>query len=92
MDLFSNDLDLTGLHVRIDLVLIARRDLAGDGGNVFAPQLARALVRRRVLFFIADNLDQALAIAQIYEDERSEIAPPMDPSHQGYGLAYVGDA
>jgi len=91
MDFLSDHLDLPGFEVWVDLVLIARRYLAGDGSNVFAPQLASTLMGRGVFFFVADDLDQPLAVPKVDEDKRSEVAPAVDPSHQSHGLADVCD-
>jgi hypothetical protein len=47
---------------------------------------------RRVLLFVADDLSEAVAVAQVEEDELAEVAAAVHPAHQQDGLARIGGA
>ncbi len=88
----GHQLDLAGFDVGIAGRLVAQLQQPGDRHYVFAAQLLGALVQRRVRLVVEDHLRHARAVAQIDKDDAAKVSPPVNPSHQDYGLAGVGGA
>ena len=87
-DLVREHLDLARYQVRVDGAFPARPDEAGDADDELVAQaLGRGEGRRTV--GVADDLDEAFAIAQVDEDDAAVVAAAMDPAHQRDGLAEV---
>ena len=86
------DFDFAGDHFRVDRIGAAQADLADRGDDVFRAHVLGfgMAFGRKVL--IQHNLRNAVAIAQVEEDEVAVIAPAIHPTHQRDGLAGVGGA
>ena len=86
------DFDFAGDHFRVDRIGAAQADLADSGDDVFrANMLGFGMAfGRKVL--VQHNLRNAVAIAQVEEDEVAVIAAAIHPAHQRDGFAGVGGA
>jgi len=84
------DLDIAGRQLGIAALRRARDDLAFDGDDRFA--LERVGLRDELGWCPGRpdaDLDDAVPIAQIDEDDSSEVAAPVDPAPQAYPLPGV---
>ena len=86
------DFDFAGDHFRVDRIRAAQPNLADRRDDVFRAHVLGfgMAFGRKVL--IQHNLRNAVAIAQVEEDEVAVIAPAIHPTHQRDGLAGVGRA
>ena len=78
----ASDLDLAGDEVGIDRALGARPH---DGPSTAMQNSLRSFSASREgrgTVRIEDDLHQALAIAQVDEDDAAVVAPAVDPAHQ----------
>ena len=80
--------DFTADEVDIDRSCWTRTHLAGDRHHKLITQGLGGLegVRR---IRVAHDLQQALAIAQIDEDDAAVVAPAMHPAEDSHGLLQV---
>ncbi len=87
VDLVDDDLELAGRQRRIDVLVRAGDDTAGDGNHAFEPgrfgDRERARVRRE------HTLRDAVVIAQVDEQQLSVIPLAVHPSCETDGLSYV---
>ncbi len=89
LDGARHDLDAAGSEVRVDRTGRALAHLALDAHHELVAELfgvGEHLGRVRV----ADDLHQALAVAQVDEDHAAVVAPPMHPADDGDRLAAQG--
>ena len=73
------DLDAAGGEFRVLHALRARGDPAADGDDELAPQRRGALVQRRVLR-AEDDLRDAVAVAEVREEQPAVVAHRQDPA------------
>jgi hypothetical protein len=83
------DLDGAGLELGVLLTRQARGDDPLDADDVLVPQLAGGGLQLGPGLGLEDALGQAVAVAQVDEDEPAEVAPGVHPAVEGYGLAHV---
>jgi hypothetical protein len=79
-DLRRGDLDLTGRNLRVDRVGGPRLDPAEHRHHELRAQALR--LRHERIVVADDDLRDAVAIAQVEEQQRAEIADAVDPSEQ----------
>ncbi len=89
LELVRQHLDLAGDQVG---VLGAGRAAAHLAGDAQAELVAHALGGGKGLgaVRVADHLHQALAVAQVDEDDATVVAAAVGPAEQGHGLVEVG--
>jgi hypothetical protein len=75
---------VAGRDFRVALVLSAQDNFALDGDDVLAAHLFGFRVCLARSLFVEHDLRDAVAVAQINERQRPEVAPPRDPAHQGH--------
>ena len=80
--LLHDEFDFAGGDVFIDGVGIAQLDGADCRDHVLIAQCFGAIVRRGIQFAVEDHLRNPAPVAQIDEDDISEVAPPVDPTHE----------
>ncbi len=76
----------------IGIRFLARDDFAFDGDDVFAADVFGFAVRFGLRLFVKDDLDDAGAIANVEEEEISEVAAASDPAHHDGVFVGVGGA
>jgi hypothetical protein len=91
-ELGGGDLDLAGFHLWVDDVGSAKADLTDGGDDVLGADVLGFGMALGRDFFVEDNLRDAVAVAQVEEDEVAVIAAAVDPAHEGDGFAGVGSA
>ena len=64
-------------------------DAAFDGDHILGPELLRAIVDFCVQTLVEDDLRHTFAIAQVNEDDLSEVAAAMHPPHDDGSLASI---
>jgi hypothetical protein len=82
--LLAVHLDRAGRQVRVDRALGAGAHRAGDFQHVFAAHLGGDGVRAGRRRGVEDDLREAVAVAQIDENQATVIAAARDPAFQGY--------
>ena len=87
--LMAQHLHLAAADAVIDGAFRTATHLAGDADAVFVAQAFRRAEGLGAVR-VADDLRQALAVAQIDEDHPAMIPPPMHPPHQGHFLIQKG--
>jgi hypothetical protein len=87
-DLIGLDLDFSGLHFWIDGVGRTLFNPSEDGDDVLAAQAFRRLDERLVV--TDDDLRDAVAIADVDEHERSEVADAVHPAKQNDVASDIG--
>ena len=87
--LVRNQLDVSGLHVRVRQPRGALAQLAGDCHHVLRPRRLRFGVGLGRPLLVEHHLRYAGAVAQIEKDEIAVIAAAVHPPHQSYGFAGV---
>ena len=70
----------------------AQRHFAFDRDHVLRAHLLGAAVHSGSDVLMKYDLGDAIAVAQIDEDDASMIAPAVHPAHQDHGLAFIGGA
>ena len=83
------DLDLAGRQVRVDRAGRARLDLAGDADDRLGLAAARPPCSR-IGLRVELHLGDALAVAQVDEDDAAVVADGIHPAEQRDGRAEVG--
>ncbi len=78
----DHDLDVAGDHVGVVHSLGPLADAAADGQHVLGAQNVGAGVGLCVLRRAEHDLGQALAVAQVDEDEPAVVAPELHPAHE----------
>jgi len=76
----------------IGIRFLARDDFAFDGDDVFAADVFSFAVSFGLRLFVKDDLDDAGAIANVEEEEISEVATARDPAHHDGVFVGVGGA
>ena len=87
--LVAQHLHLAAADAVVDGAFRTATHLAGDADAVFVAQAFRRAEGLGAVR-VADDLRQALAVAQIDEDHPAMIPPPMHPPHQGHFLIQKG--
>src|SRR5947199_8091254 len=75
-------LHVAGRELRVALPFLAQHYLAAHGDDVLAAHLFGARVRVGRVLGVEDDLRQPVAVAQVYEGQRPEVAAHRDPAHQ----------
>jgi hypothetical protein len=88
LDLVREHLDLAGAQRGVGRALGPRAHPAGDGNAVFVAQLLGGRERLGAVR-IGHDLQQALAVAQVDEDDAAVVAATMDPAGHGDRLVQV---
>ncbi len=86
LDVVREDLDLTADQPGVDRAFRARADPPGNADDVFVAQLlggSKCLGAVRITY----HLNQALAVAQVDEDDAAVVATPVHPAADSDGLA-----
>ena len=91
-DAVGDDFDFAGREIRIGVFGRAPRDLTFDGDHIFRADLFSAFVHIFRHAGLEDDLGDAVAVAEIGEDDRTVVAAPVDPSHQDGALAGISGA
>ena len=86
------DFDFAGRHFGIDSVSAAQANLAYRGDDVLRTDMLGLGVALGGQFLVEDNLRDAVAVAQVKEDEVAVVAAAIDPAHEGHDLAGVRGA
>ncbi len=90
--LCHRDFHFTGRKLRVDRALGAHHHLAACGQIILGAGAPRDLVRRGGLGGVENQLEDALAVAQIDEDESAVVAAGSNPSPQRNFAPGVGGA
>mmetsp|Transcript_59429 Transcript_59429/g.140492 ORF Transcript_59429/g.140492 Transcript_59429/m.140492 type:complete len:270 (-) Transcript_59429:3023-3832(-) len=85
LDLVAQDLDLAGHQVGVLGAGRARAHLADDLQAELVADFLRNLEHVGAVG-VADDLHEALAVAQVDEDDATVVTAAMGPAHQGHGL------
>ncbi len=78
-----------GLELGVLLARQPRRDGPLDADDVLVAQLARARLELGAGLGLEDDLGEAVAVAEVDEDQAAEIAPGVDPAVEDDGLPDV---
>lgn len=68
-----------------------RGDRAPDAGDIFVAQLAGVRLKKGAGVGLEDDLGDAIAVAQVDEEQAAEISPGVDPAVQDNLLSNVLD-
>ena len=88
----GDEFDLARGQRGVGLALQTRGDLAGDGDDILRAQAVGLPGHLRVFLGPEDDLGDALAVAQVDENDAAVVAARIDPTGQRGGLAHVGGA
>lgn len=87
------DFDFAGGDFLVDEIGAAGGDLAGDADDPFGAELAGFFVKGFAAGVgVEDELGEAVAVAEVDEDETAVVAIGMDPAGELDGFADVGAA
>ena len=89
LQIVGHDFDFAGREFGIFRAFKALSHRAGDLDDVLVAQGVRGLGRRGVLFGPEDHLGDALAVAQIDEDDPAVVAAGTDPTGEGGALTDI---
>jgi len=87
-DLPGTHFHLAGRHVEVDGVRRAPFDSPEDGHDKFRAQPLGALEQRFVAF--DNDLGDAVAIAHVYEQQRTEVAHTVHPAEKNHLCVDIG--
>ena len=90
LDARGEDLDLARGHVTVDGLGRAAADRPLDGEHPLGAGSMGGLVGLGVLR-VDDDLDNAVRVAEVEEDEAAVVAAAVDPAGEAHGAALVGD-